>query len=119
MFDNERLVLKQLAKWDSGFPKILQTVNFPDKTHGIVMDFLGVHLKRYVNLHSPSRESILRIGALLISSLEKLHRSGFVHGKIKPESILIMPAQNSMQEVTVSLIDFTFAKPFAIVESDS
>jgi serine/threonine protein kinase len=67
-------------------------------------------LKQNPKKKSFSLSSVLKIGIQMVSRLEKLHQTGWIHCDIKPQNIVI--GSDSSTSGIIHLIDFGCAHRF-------
>jgi serine/threonine-protein kinase len=80
-----------------------------DGRYYLAMEFVeGTSLRNLIQLKKRLDESlVLKLGRDAALALEKIHAAGLVHRDVKPENLMITPAQ------TAKLCDFGLARPVA------
>jgi serine/threonine protein kinase len=91
MNDSEYDISKMLSDLNiNGFPKVFSRGLIQNQPY-IIMEKLGMSLKDILkkNKRHFTVKCILTIGIRLISLLQKLHNTGYIHCDIKPDNIMI------------------------------
>jgi serine/threonine protein kinase len=115
MEHNVLFIVNQDQNSSKYFPKIYMGGQFSLKREQyafVAIQKLGKTLLHYFRQRgSPfSIFTVCRIGIKLISALQILHESGFVHNDLKPDNILVGDESSSPQSLgEIRLIDFGFA----------
>jgi len=106
--DEEILLQEATSIWDLrhyGIPAVRDVVRLPDTSLALVMSYIpGPTLEKIVEKHGGlDAEHVAWIAERTLNVLMFLHLQGVVHGDVKPQNIIVQPAEHQIVLVDYGL----------------